>query len=129
MPRGVTCGEIGTVAKIAATNMRPMTDRGFITETPLTRVVQAANNLVMNVNATWVQKYPVCVRAEKFMARSIELAENCPGPRRSAFTSCDDCVALAAGHARMRANEKNLRGAVFWHRSGFRSRSILLASG
>jgi hypothetical protein len=105
MPRGVTCGEIGTVAKIAATNMRPMTERGFMIETPLTRVVQAANNvsdLVMNVNATWVQKYPVCVRAEKFMARSIELAENCPGPRRSAFTSGDDCVASAAGHARMR---------------------------
>jgi hypothetical protein len=30
-PRGVTCGEIGIVAKIAAANSRPMTDQAFMT--------------------------------------------------------------------------------------------------
>jgi len=29
-PRGVTCAEIGIVAKIAAANSRPMTDQAFI---------------------------------------------------------------------------------------------------
>jgi hypothetical protein len=84
MPRGVTCGEIGTVAKIAATNMRPMTDRGFITETPLARVVQAANNvsgLVMNVNAPLVQKYWPGVCAEKF--RSGRLAKDKSVPMKA----------------------------------------------
>ena len=32
MPRDVTCGEIGIVAKIAAANSRPMTDQAFMTD-------------------------------------------------------------------------------------------------
>jgi hypothetical protein len=31
-PRGVTCAEIGIVAKIAAANSRPMTDQAFMTD-------------------------------------------------------------------------------------------------
>jgi hypothetical protein len=31
-PRGVTCAEIGIVAKIAAANSRPVTDQAFMTD-------------------------------------------------------------------------------------------------
>jgi hypothetical protein len=31
-PRGVTCAEIGIVAKIAAANSRPITDQAFMTD-------------------------------------------------------------------------------------------------
>src|SRR6476661_3620496 len=34
-PRGVTCAEIGIIAKIAAANSRPMTDQAFMTVSSL----------------------------------------------------------------------------------------------
>src|SRR5215831_19053088 len=46
-PRGVTCGEIGMVARIAAANSRLMTDQVFMTDFPPHEIREPRPNLTV----------------------------------------------------------------------------------